>query len=543
MRNIIGFFVIGLLFVSSAYSQTNGTKLYFDKSGKSTNETSSYYYRTLTDKPDYYKSYFSTDNTLYFEGTIKKADNLNENNNVFSGTCTWYYKNGQKKMTKIYNETGIENGISYYYFESGRISKEIEYKNGKILNNKFKEYTEDGEASRIFEENFTDNSSDWDTYSSDISKCILNFKSLEITSLTKDGTSRFISAPIESNNYIIEATFDNSRTNASSKVGIIWGFKDWQNYNYFVITGSYFYAGTVYEGINTNDLDGMYTSDLKAKGINILKIFSDGDKTFFTINGIVQNKLEEVRIFGNKLGFALSGKSTLIVNKLVLKEIDFKNKNSVSNVDMDVKAIGTGIIFNSKGYIVTNYHVVENSKKIIIEQTINGEIKQFNATIVQKDIDNDLAILKMEGDSLNIQPISYTFKENGMIDVGTSVFTVGYPYALSGMGKEIKFTDGKISAKTGYNNAVNSFQTSIPVQPGNSGGPVFNDKGQLVGLINAKISGADNVSYAIKLNYIKNLIEILPEQIEMPNNQSILNLNLEDKIKTISNFVVLIKIK
>ena len=70
------------------------------------------------------------------------------------------------------------------------------------------------------------------------------------------------------------------------------------------------------------------------------------------------------------------------------------------------------------------------------------------------------------------------------------------------MGKEAKFTDGKISAKTGYEGAVNSFQSTIPVQPGNSGGPVFNDLGQLVGVINARINNADNVSYAIKLNYI-----------------------------------------
>ena len=129
------------------------------------------------------------------------------------------------------------------------------------------------------------------------------------------------------------------------------------------------------------------------------------------------------------------------------------------------------------------------------------------------------------------------------MDVGGSVFTIGYPHALSGMGKEAKFTDGKISSKTGYNGSINSFQTSIPVQPGNSGGPIFNDNGQLIAVINAKFKDGDNVSYGIKLNYVKNLIELLTEKADIPNNTTISTLSLEEKLKVLTNYVVLIKIK
>lgn len=126
-------------------------------------------------------------------------------------------------------------------------------------------------------------------------------------------------------------------------------------------------------------------------------------------------------------------------------------------------------------------------------------------------MDNDLAVIKINDEAFKtLDPLKYSFKESGGVEVGSSVFTIGYPLALSGMGKEAKFTDGKISSKTGYNNAVNTYQTSIPVQPGNSGGPIFSDKGQLIGIVNAKIRDADNVSYGIKLNYIKNIIELLP---------------------------------
>jgi V8-like Glu-specific endopeptidase len=123
------------------------------------------------------------------------------------------------------------------------------------------------------------------------------------------------------------------------------------------------------------------------------------------------------------------------------------------------------------------------------------------------------------------------------------VFTLGYPMALTSMGKEVKFSDGKISSKTGYQGDIGSYQTTVPVQPGNSGGPLFDNDGKLVGIINAKIMEADNVSYAIKLSSLKNLLELLPETIETESKLDLAAMNLEQKIKLLSKFTVLIKSK
>jgi S1-C subfamily serine protease len=111
------------------------------------------------------------------------------------------------------------------------------------------------------------------------------------------------------------------------------------------------------------------------------------------------------------------------------------------------------------------------------------------------------------------------------------------------MGKDAKFTDGKVSSKRGYDGAINSFQTTIPVQPGNSGGPVYNEKGEFVGLISAKIANADNVSYAVKLNYIRALLDLTPSTVETPTGKNISGNTLEEKIKLLSKYSVLIKIK
>jgi len=90
------------------------------------------------------------------------------------------------------------------------------------------------------------------------------------------------------------------------------------------------------------------------------------------------------------------------------------------------------------------------------------------------------------------------------------------------------------------------YQISVPLQPGNSGGPLFDNDGNLVGITSARLSkeqfNAENVNYAIKVNYLKNLIDGLTEQIDLPNNISIYKLTLTEKIKLLSDFVPIIRV-
>ena len=126
-------------------------------------------------------------------------------------------------------------------------------------------------------------------------------------------------------------------------------------------------------------------------------------------------------------------------------------------------------------------------------------------------------------------------------DVGTSVFTMGYPYA-SFMGDEVKVTDGIISSKTGFDGDIVTYQISAPIQPGNSGGPLFDKKGNLIGITNAGITAAQNVGYAIKSSYLCNLIDSAPVSIDINETTSVANLDLVEQIKILSKYVVYIKI-
>ena len=165
---------------------------------------------------------------------------------------------------------------------------------------------------------------------------------------------------------------------------------------------------------------------------------------------------------------------------------------------------GTGWFVNKK-CIATCWHVVNGAKKIKIELS-NG--RQFDARIVAKDVANDIAVLEVNG---NIGAHSELPICARGVKLSDRVFTVGYPLA-SLLGQKQKYTDGSISALSGIADDNRYFQISVPLQPGNSGGPLVDEKGRVIGLTSAvlnavktaQVTGAipQNVNYAIKARYL-----------------------------------------
>ncbi|MDA9018001.1 trypsin-like peptidase domain-containing protein, partial [bacterium] len=206
---------------------------------------------------------------------------------------------------------------------------------------------------------------------------------------------------------------------------------------------------------------------------------------------------------------------------------------------------GSGLIISKSGYIVTNHHVIEDADDIEVEFIIDGDVKKFNAEIVQSDKTNDLAIIKIFDMNFDgLEDLPYNFKTRSS-DVGTKVYAYGYPMALSLMGKEIKITDGIISSKSGFDGDITTYQITAPIQGGNSGGPLFDEKGNFLGINSSGLRKdiADNVGYSIKSSYVLNLIDVLPKSIELPSNTKLQSLPLTEQIKEISKYVVLVKVK
>ena len=191
------------------------------------------------------------------------------------------------------------------------------------------------------------------------------------------------------------------------------------------------------------------------------------------------------------------------------------------------------------GFIVTNYHVIENAESIWIHGIKGDFPTKYSAKVVATDKFNDIALLKVSDSNFTgFGTIPYNVKTS-VSDVGEDIFVLGYPLT-STMGEEIKLTTGVISSRTGFQGDVSLYQISAPIQPGNSGGPLFDYKGNLVGIVSSKHIGTENVGYAIKTSYLRNLIESTVSKNILPTNAQTATLPLTEKIKVLKNFVFMI---
>jgi S1-C subfamily serine protease len=168
----------------------------------------------------------------------------------------------------------------------------------------------------------------------------------------------------------------------------------------------------------------------------------------------------------------------------------------------------------SSGYVVTSYHVVRNSVEIIL---IRPDGVETSATIAVRDVANDIALLRPS--DLQHLPPALPLATNP-VGMGATVFTIGYPHPDL-MGARSKLTDGITSAVFGMGDDPRMYQVSVPLHKGNSGGPLLNTKGEVVGVVTEKLNALkmlrvtgelpQDVSYAVKSEYVKVLLDLAPE--------------------------------
>lgn len=236
--------------------------------------------------------------------------------------------------------------------------------------------------------------------------------------------------------------------------------------------------------------------------------------------------------------FSMQSGEKILLIKLYPKTEANDSDNTYSS-DVAQKSTGTGFALSSNGYIMTNHHVIDKANSIEV-RGINGDFtKKYTAEVVVSDDKIDLAILKISDPLFtSLGNIPYTLQQSTS-DVGENIFVLGYPLTIT-MGEEIKLTNGIISSKTGFQGDVSTYQISAPIQPGNSGGPMFDKNGNLTGIVSAKHLLAENAGYAIKINYAKNLMDLLPTKINFPTVNLLNGKTLSDQVKITSNYVYLI---
>ncbi len=199
---------------------------------------------------------------------------------------------------------------------------------------------------------------------------------------------------------------------------------------------------------------------------------------------------------------------------------------------------GTGFLVDGKGYLVTNAHVLRNSNAVIVSNP-NGN--EFRAEIVHIDAVNDIALLKIIDDDFKpLKSLPYSINKSGA-KLGEEIFTLGYPK------NDITYTQGYLSSKTGFNGDTVTYQIQISSNPGNSGGPVLNKNGEVIGILSTRQTQADGVTFAIKSRNIYNLVDDLKKEdsslqkIKMPSISSISGKDRSSQVEKIEDCVFAIK--
>ncbi|HTX88375.1 MAG TPA: serine protease [Bacteroidales bacterium] len=210
---------------------------------------------------------------------------------------------------------------------------------------------------------------------------------------------------------------------------------------------------------------------------------------------------------------------------------DLVNKSGASQ--------GTCFLISSEGYLVTNYHCVENATAITVKG-INGDFTtRCLASVVATDPSNDLALLKLSNHYLKLAAPPYALRTAGVAQA-EKIFVLGYPAAQE-MGEEIKVTEGIISAKSGVQGDISKFQISAGVNPGNSGGMLIDEQGNLIGVIYAKSTIAESAGYAIKAIYLDAFLRNV-EGFTFPEFvNTIKDKPLTEKIAELKNFVFILE--
>jgi S1-C subfamily serine protease len=241
---------------------------------------------------------------------------------------------------------------------------------------------------------------------------------------------------------------------------------------------------------------------------------------------------------------SLNGSQLLQLSKAV--EVIKKNQQAQGHLLNEVKTKvpenaklisgGSGFLIDTKGYIITNAHVLKGDGAIVI----NSKGQELNASIIYSDVTNDLALLKIEDkDYKQPKSIPYAIRRK-ISDLGEEIFTLGFPRNDN----DIVYGKGYLSAQTGYEGDSSSYQIQISANPGYSGAPIFNSNGELIGVISTRQKLAEGVAFAVKSTEIIDVVNALKDNektkdinIKLPKYASSNARNRKSQLDNLKNFM------
>ena len=234
---------------------------------------------------------------------------------------------------------------------------------------------------------------------------------------------------------------------------------------------------------------------------------------FVSFNSIADNDSNELIVSNGDYGETV-GEVTGIERSYEYSLIDIFEKSEESIVQVSVLrgesdgGMGSGFVYSDEGYVITNQHVVQDAKKVMIT-FLDGEAYIGNVIGVDRDL--DIAVVKVEPTNTYLQPIK--IGDSSKLKVGEKIAAIGNPFGLSGsMTSGIVSQMGRLLPQESGYSIPDVIQTDAAINPGNSGGPLINMKGEVVG-INTAIQSAtgefSGIGFAVPSNTVKKVVPVL----------------------------------
>jgi S1-C subfamily serine protease len=192
---------------------------------------------------------------------------------------------------------------------------------------------------------------------------------------------------------------------------------------------------------------------------------------------------------------------------------------------------GTCFMISRDGYLVTSYHVVKDADSLKIENAKFGTLK---ATVLYHDPANDVSVLKVD---TILTSLPFTI-EKPEASLAEDVYTLGFPR------EDVVFGEGAISALSGYNQNPNSYQVSVPVNPGNSGGPLLNSRGNLIGMISGLQTETTGAAFAIKAGVLLDIVsgDSLKNTVSLPKQNGLKFSNRVAQVNSWKDYVFMVRV-
>jgi S1-C subfamily serine protease len=236
-----------------------------------------------------------------------------------------------------------------------------------------------------------------------------------------------------------------------------------------------------------------------------------------------------------------SGKEHYLELRRDVESIKLSHKKLLKEVYADKKASkmenfsGTGFAIHPSGLLITSYHVVKEADSVEVENDRYGRQK---AEVMYVNKQMDLAVLKVSTLQFAKLPYLLLTKSKRM---GDRIFTLGYPR------EEMVYGEGYVGSETGYEGDTSSYQIAIPVNPGNSGGPLLDEKGNVVGMVSGKHAETEGAAFALKSKYIKAVLQEMKKQeplgsLTWSNYNALSTLSRPEQIRLSKDFVFKIRV-